>query len=263
MGERVELPVRTIHWSEPKRHFLVSIRSSSVAGNGRWVDYSRRREWDLLLNYYDEPPSVIPAADMVTYGGASKFPAAWQTNRDHDGFLAAYRAVFFLDNDIDLQFEDVDRLFAIFSEFELWLAQPSLSQGSHFSWPITQHQPSRRLRYTNFVEIMAPVLSDTALAKCLPTFNQSISGWGLDLIWPALLGNPTNRIAVIDEIEMTHPDRVDPANGRFYRYLSSIGVDPYAESERLAREYEVPRDYPTEQYGEVRSDNGDKTESPE
>ena len=184
-------------------------------------------------------------------GGVGKFPAVCETNRTHGEFLGKYRAALFLDDDVKLRFEDVDRLFEMMSTYKLEIAQPSLSAHSYSSWPITLRRPAFRFRYTNFVEIMAPLFSAAALARCLPTFRKSASGWGLDLIWPALLGYPRDAIAVIDEIEITHTRPVDPQHGRFYEYLRSLGIDALEEAKILAREHGVERDYPTAEYGGV------------
>lgn len=42
------------------------------------------------------------------------------------------------------------------------------------------------LRYTDFVEIMAPCLRRDALARVLPLFNRTKSGFGLSNIWHRL-----------------------------------------------------------------------------
>ena len=44
---------------------------------------------------------------------------------------------------------------------------------------------------------------DTVL-KLKKTFDVNYSSWGLDGIWPYLLGEPKDKIAIIDSIRMTH-----------------------------------------------------------
>jgi hypothetical protein len=251
LEEAIALPLETLHWSAPSRPFLVCVRSA--AGPPAWVDFGRARSWDLLLSYYEQPIAFEKRAEMSTRGGLTKFTALWETNRQHDNFLFQYQATLFLDDDIEIRFEDVDALFSIARDFQLALAQPSLSSESSSSWPITLRCPSFRLRFTNFVEIMAPLFSREALERCLETFHESISGWGLDLVWPAILGHPRDAIAIIDEIEITHTRPVDPVQGRFYRYLRDLGVDPYRELEELTRRYDVPADLKPQQYGAVLS----------
>jgi len=232
---------------------LVAVRSNGQPNTPFWIDYQKQRSWDLLLSYYQRPLHLDDRAEMATLGGVAKFPALWETNRAHNNFLLRYEAALFLDDDIEIRFEDVDALFSVARDFQLALAQPSLSLESFSSWPVTLRCPSFRLRFTNFVEIMAPLFSREALGQCLETFPQSISGWGLDLVWPAILGHPREAIAVIDEIAVTHTRPVDPAQGRFYRYLRQLGVDPYRELEELTRRYGVPADHKPQQYGAILS----------
>jgi hypothetical protein len=227
------------------------VRASATERLPAWLDFAKERSWDLLLSYFDGSPGELPAAEMITAGGTAKFPALWETNHAHDNFLLNYRASLFLESDLDLRFADLDRLFAIFCEFDLALAQPSLTPQSYSSWPITLRSPAFRLRFTNFVEIMAPMFSAQALARCLPTFSRSISGWGLDVIWPFVLGQPTQAIAIIDEIAITHTRPVDLKDGRFYEYLRKLGVDPYEELRLLKEAYGVGSDYEPREFGGV------------
>ena len=227
------------------------MRTSAASALPAWLDFAKKRSWDLLLNYYEGSPAALPDAEMITTGGVTKFPALWETNRAHEGFLLKYRASLFLDGDLELEFEDVDRLFAIFCEFNLALAQPALTPQSYSSWPITLRRPAFRLRFTNFVEIMAPMFSAAALARCLPTFPRSISGWGLDLIWPIVLGQPENAIGIIDEIAITHTRPIDLRGGRFYEYLRKLGVDPYEELRLLKEEHGLGSDHEPRQFGGV------------
>ena len=206
-----------------------------------------------MVGYYESPTQLDQGAEIVTLGGVAKFPSLWETNQAHKDFLLHYRAILFLEDDIEIRFEDVDRLFDVFCHFDLALAQPSLSHRSYCSWPITLCCPSFRLRFTNFVEIMAPLFSAFALARCLDTFHRSTSGWGLDLTWPALLGHPRDRIAIIDEVVVTHTKPIDPQNGRLYQYLRSIGVDPYQELHALSEQHGLGPDHVLRQYGGVLS----------
>ncbi|KAK3241370.1 hypothetical protein CYMTET_48860 [Cymbomonas tetramitiformis] len=83
------------------------------------------------------------------------------------------------------------------------------------SHPITKHCSGNRhkLRYTQFVEVQMPVFSRYALEKCMKTFQETTSTWGLDLIWPKLLGYPTDKIAIIDAVQAYHPSNAHTVPG--------------------------------------------------
>jgi hypothetical protein len=60
-----------------------------------------------------------------------------------------------------------------------------------------------KYRETNFVEVMIPCFNQVAFLKILPTLSENISGWGLDHLWPKLLGN-TAKVGIIDEVSIFH-----------------------------------------------------------
>ena len=103
-----------------------------------------------------------------------------------------------------LDWADVNALFAIAENFGLAIAQPSLRAGSEVAHDITRQQPGRVLRFTSFVEAMAPVMTRDALRLCVPVFDRQILGWGTDYIWPKLIGPPHGRLAILDAVSMLH-----------------------------------------------------------
>jgi len=116
---------------------------------------------------------------------------------------ADFDYVWFPDDDVDISGRDAERLFQWAHNYNLQLCQPSLSADSACTnWPITKHVPGSEVRRTNFVEIMAPLFRMDALAKCLSTFTENNCGWGLDLIWPRILGD--RDIGVIDAVQVKH-----------------------------------------------------------
>src|SRR6185436_6910282 len=122
--------------------------------------------------------------------------------------LLNYESCWFPDDDLSTDGPTINRMFDLFQAHDLWLAQPALAAGSHVSHLITAVVPGARVRFTNFVEIMCPIFSRHALNVLGPTFAGSISGWGLDFVWPHLLGLPENRIAILDETSVLHTQPV-------------------------------------------------------
>jgi hypothetical protein len=64
------------------------------------------------------------------------------------------------------------------------------------------------LRYTNFAEIMVPVLSRRLFEKALATMAGTRSGFGLDYLWAQMAqdmnGGSSKNIAILDKITITH-----------------------------------------------------------
>ena len=90
------------------------------------------------------------------------------------------------------------------------------------------------LRYTSFVEIMAPCFHRDAIWKLVPTFNRNLSGWGLDCIWPGMLQGRVDEVAVIDQIQICHPRPINAAN---YPALTASGKTAWGEMAEVLREH--------------------------
>lgn len=220
------------------RQYLVCVRIGNDSAFEAWFRPEQPRSWDLFLSYYRAPEGPLRHhAEFVSHGGLSKFSAVKRLCEEHPHLFQRYFAIWIVDDDIDIDFASVDRLFTEMTQFGLALVQPSLSRDSYFYWKITLNEPESRLRYTDFVEVMMPAFSQAAFQQCVGTFDQSISSWGLDFAWPKLLGYPPHRIGILDSIVARHTKKLDTKEGPFYKYLASIGVDPAKELNRVVKTY--------------------------
>lgn len=115
-----------------------------------------------------------------------------------------YTYIWLCDDDIMTSWSNIQRMFDLMEEYSLDLAQPALSKDSYSMHDICCVRPEYILRYTNFVEVMVPVLSSATLRKCQQTMKLSPSGIQIDWIWPKLLGNPRHSIAILDDVPVHH-----------------------------------------------------------
>ncbi|MDB5820411.1 MAG: hypothetical protein JWQ11_4051, partial [Rhizobacter sp.] len=119
------------------------------------------------------------------------------------------------------------------SAYRLHLAQPALTPDSFHTWNTLLLEPGCHLRYTGFVEVMAPLFSQHALSVCASTFAESRSGWGLDWVWPVLCAEAgLAGIAVIDATPVWH---TRPLGGELYR--NHADLDPRADADRVIGRY--------------------------
>jgi hypothetical protein len=218
------------------------------------------RDFDLAVRFYDEPAvndEFLSRADFVMTGGLSKLHSAaaflevCSLKDRYDGYL-------FLDGDLDFDVSGLGSFLSLALAAKLDLAQPSITRDSHSFWEMAYHQPDFLFRETSFVEVMAPYMSRAALAKLLPTFTRSISTYGLDFVWPSLLGN--GKIAVVDAFQVRHAERVDLKGGAFYRYLATLGIDPLDEGRQLLSDYGVQRVRPHSRRGYLSQASTDSSE---
>jgi hypothetical protein len=227
---------------------LVVCRVGDHSLHREWVGDPATRSYDVWLDYWgDRDESDTANGAVWSVGrGTTKWPRMASLLAERADAARSYRSVWFPDDDLRATPEVVDRLFEIFERLELWLAQPALTAGSFLTFCPTLANGSFLARFTNFAEVMAPIFSAYSLTKCTPTFSQSRSGWGLDVVWPRLLGLPRDRIAIIDAAPVTHTRPV--MSGDWYRRLGSPGNEEY---EALALAYGVPLPYRLRQYGGV------------
>lgn len=176
------------------------------SGADRWADdathYLRRRgqKWHLVAHALEEKADVI----------------------------RGYDAVWCPDDDISATAATINGLFHVVHQYGLRLAQPAIALGRNVSHPLCAEKPGTLLRYTRFVEIQAPLFSREALALLAPTFLRSESGWGLDLVWPQLLGY--DGVAIVDAFPVWHtrpPQSASQPENReeARRFIDEVGDD--------------------------------------
>lgn len=238
--------------STAKRQFLVFVVPSGGVASPLCGILDGERNFDIAVRLY-EPPGIneklLEGAEFVMTGGLSKFHAAAL-------FIAicnlqkAYDGYFFLDGDLEFDAAQLSQFLTLAHAARFDLAQPAVTRDSYSYWRMAYQQPRFVFRETSFVEVMAPYMSRTALTALLPTFERSISSYGLDFVWPSLLGN--GRIGVVDAFQVRHSERVDFEGGAFYRYLATLGIDPVEEGRRLEREFGVTKVRPHSRRGYIR-----------
>ena len=169
-----------------------------------WLD--GKPNFELVLLYYGEDIEVAKSYTKYTpHVYASKGFKWWLIKsfiEDNLDWISQFEYIWFPDDDLSINTDNINKLFEIAKEYKLWLCQPSLL--GYASHRITLPQENSLLRYTNFVEVMAPIMNLDTVLKLKDTFDVNYSSWGLDGIWSYLLGDPKDKIAIIDTIIMTH-----------------------------------------------------------
>lgn len=186
--------------------------------HGEWI--AGDPEFDLCLLYYGNDDAIAAKyAQQATFfyraqGMKYRLVYEWITNNIEP--LQNYTYIWLPDNDVSISTTDINRLFKTAEEYELLLSQPAMI--GYISHKATQPQPGSFLRYTNFVEVLAPLMHIRTLLKLTETFLINYSGWGYDYLWPLLLGYPENKIAIIDAIIMRHTKPIGTDYSRFPKH---------------------------------------------
>lgn len=162
-----------------------------------------KANFDTFIIYYgDGEDKYIADGKYYDRSKGTKFRILHDMITKHPEIFSEYDAVFVPDDDLYMTPESISKFFDIFHEYHLQIAQPSII--GWFSVPITAHIPFSKLRYVNWVEIMCPCFTTSALFNCSTTFLENKSNWGIEFLWDKILGSPKKEIAIVDSVIAVH-----------------------------------------------------------
>lgn len=224
--------------------YLALFRSGPNSLHPQAVQRLAEQNFDYALSWFgDTDPRTLGMADgavFVHMQKGAKWPGLEQTLLAHWDQIQQYRYIWLPDDDLLCVPEQVSRMFAICDDLQLELAQPALTADSYFTHVITLQHSAFQVRFTNFVEVMAPLLSTDMLAKIYPTLKSQISGYGLDGLWPRL--SALGKVAIIDDTPVRH---TRPVGGPNYAFSAKAGLAPAHEDWLVscAHFVETPADF--------------------
>jgi len=209
------------------RKNLVIVRAGDNSLHPQWLKGDGARNWDLVVNYYGDDPARYVEPDVTRIDSKGpKWPALHALLEENPQYFIEYGNIWLPDDDLLTSKAEINALFEVFDKYGLQVAQPALTWNSYFGHLTTLRNGQFQIRFTNYVEVMAPCFSAPALRKALPLFNSNLSGWGLDFIWSKLVDRPEQQIAIIDSVTVQH---TRPVGGPNYKVLRERGVSPWDE----------------------------------
>ena len=186
------------------RRNLVLARVGRNSLHRCWIEAGTPRDWDLYLVPY-QPVRADEALDCTTgaviegpkWSGLRELLNSWDGWRDYDH-------IWMPDDDIYANQAAITRMFEVAEAMGLDLFAPALHESSYYAHFSTMRNHRAYARRVGFVEIMMPGFSGKALERLLPTLDLTETGWGwgLDSVWPNLLGY--ERIGIIDGVPVIH-----------------------------------------------------------
>jgi len=237
---RAGLNYDVVRRGRPLRPNLVFIQSGQDASPPYLVP---DRGFDVLRNYYADPGAqVCGESDHVLFQRGTKVTGIDTILRRDPELLLAYDHVLFLDDDIALEAEDIDRFFVAMERHDIALAQPLLTPDSNCVWPVFKEaRHAGRIVPVSSVEVMMPGFSRDSLCRLGWTFRETISGFGVDLLWGQTLATEreAGRIAVIGNVLARHDKAIDEIGGAFYGFMASKGINPKLELWMVMSEHGV------------------------
>lgn len=170
---------------------LVIFRAGARSLHPLWRDAGPEPPWDVYVCPYQPIPEAPPAPG-VTVGevipgpklsGLRTLLQTWSGWRD-------YRYVMLADDDLIMSQDRVSIFFANCAALDAKLAQPALTEQSYAGHMILLQNSAFKARAVTFVEIMLPCFRADVLQDLMWTLDLTETGWGwgLDALWPKLLG---------------------------------------------------------------------------
>jgi hypothetical protein len=209
------------------RKNLVIVRAGDNSLHTEWLKGAGERNWDIVVNYYGNNPLSYREEGVIRIDSKGpKWPALHELIQANPQFISDYSSIWLPDDDLLTSKEEINGLFDIFESQRLQVAQPALTWDSYFGHLTTLQNKNFKIRFTNYVEVMAPCFSALMLSKALPLFSSNLSGWGLDFVWTTLVDRPETEIAIIDSITVRH---TRPVGGPNYQMLREKGISPWDE----------------------------------
>lgn len=225
----------------PKRKNLVIVRAGDTSLHEQWLDGDEERSWDIIVNYFGDDPNCYRRNDVQRIDSKSiKWPALYDLVEMLGRDISCYDRVWFPDDDLRMTKAQINSFFEIVGQYELALSQPALSPDSYISHLVTLKNPFFTLRFTNFVEIMAPCFSRDLLLQVAPSFKENLSGWGLDFLWPTRVSDWT-KIAIVDAVAICH---TRPIGGPNYPFLAGTGKNATQEMWELLAKHGLSLEQP-------------------
>jgi hypothetical protein len=208
---------------------LVVLRCGNESLHEGWMGSSRN--WDLAVSYFgaDDGRQFPGAAYCHRYKGG-KWNGIYAFFEAHPELLQRYDYFWLPDDDIAASSEKINRIFEMMATHEFELVQPSLTSGSFLSHLITLNNSSFVYRRASFVELMVPVFSRAMLQKVLPLFEFTRSGFGMDYVWHRFTSNPLEKVAILDNVSVTH---TRPVGGALHKMMRSENVSSAQQEQEI------------------------------
>lgn len=209
-----------------------------------WLTHPASATFDIIaLHHGDDSNFTCPQCLSVVSKKGPKWRLYYEftATQEWDQLALQYDYIMLPDDDLKMDTCAINKVFSVMRDYDLLLAQPSVCErlGAPGTWRPELHQrPQWLLRYSTFVEVMAPTFRmDFFHHVARRTFSKywTYVGWGLDSVWPALLHYPRDRIAIIDAVCMVHvPGQGGLGTANKEHSIYAPGLSPYtAKQEEL------------------------------
>jgi hypothetical protein len=221
---------------------LAVVRCGDASLHQSWSGAGR--DFDIGVSYFgDDLTREFPEARYVHRAKGGKWEGLFGFFKKFPATIEQYDYFWLAEDDILSDVDTINALCQIAVDYNLEVCQPSLDTNSFYSYLITLRHSSFLLRYTNFVEIMAPLITRAVLQEMLPMFEHLRIGFGLDFVFPVVAskisGHADRCTAIIDSVSVCH---TRPVGGPQHKMIKQAGgPSPLDELRAVVEGLDIPR----------------------
>jgi len=219
-----------------RTRILIVLRAGADSLHRSWTHLCAGRV-DVAISVYDDAPIDAAAFVATNRSPGGKFRGLAAFFDENAWVLNAYSHFWIFEDDLFLPFDSLLTMQTMIERFDFTLCAPSLTTESFMSWPITVQNSSFALRATDFVEVMAPVMSRAFLQRALPHFADNHTGWGYEWLWRKLLDEMNTFAAILDAAPIVHTRPI--GKGQLYGEATDNVTVGMAEADELFRKHGI------------------------
>jgi hypothetical protein len=202
---------------------------------------------DIAVSTFEDKDWSGPGVKYTHYARGGKFQGISAFLTQHPELIDHYDYFWLFEDDLLMPPETLAVAHNLLTRFRFVLAAPALTADSQVSWTLALRNERLLFRGTDFVEIMAPIMSNAFLRAALPYFSENFTGYGQEWLWRRILNEQNGFAAILDsapvhrarrpETDTRDKNRTDGGDivQDLDRFMRKFGLDPGAEfSNRFA-----------------------------
>jgi hypothetical protein len=159
---------------------------------------------DIAVSTFEDVDWSGPGVKFTHYARGGKFQGISDFFKKHPDLIDIYDYFWCFEDDLEMQPETLATIHALLTRFRFMLAAPALTPDSHFSWTVAMQNEKLLFRGTDFVEIMAPIMSRLFLKAALPYFAENFTSYGYEWLWQRILKEHNSFAAILDSTPVRH-----------------------------------------------------------
>jgi len=229
------------------RNALLVVRAGDRSLHPGWLTGrgAAERRFDLHVSYFGDDPDPFPdrPADVtLSFEKGGKWTGLDACLDKLGDRLDAYGWIGFPDDDLKADCAVWNRFFEVIERLRPMLAQPALHWRSFSFHDLVLQRPGVEARWTDFVEIMAPVFRRDFFQQVRPHFGFSPAGFGYDFYWSKLAdARETRSLCIVDSAPVLHTRAFGA--GSLYKAIAATGETALDHHKAFEAAYDV-REHP-------------------